>query len=119
MKQSTRPPDTKYPLGYGKSIYFWSFLVAVILFSQGVESHIKQDMEQFLAERPKIENLFNILTLQLGPDVMVAIKAKMLSTGSEPGLLAAINKVEREFRQAFPLVAWLFFEPDNTDGKET
>ena len=35
MKQSRRPPDADYPLGYGKSIYFWSFLVAVILFSIG------------------------------------------------------------------------------------
>jgi len=35
MRQSRRPPDEDYPLGYGKSIYFWSFLVAVILFSLG------------------------------------------------------------------------------------
>ena len=35
MKQSRKPPDKNYPLGYGKSIYFWSFLVAVILFSLG------------------------------------------------------------------------------------
>ena len=33
------------------------------------------------------------------------------------GLLRAINRVERDFRQAFPAVAWLFFEPDNLDGE--
>jgi hypothetical protein len=46
---------------------------------------------------------------------MVAVKAKMRATGSETGLVVAINKVEREFREAFPIAKWLFFEPDNRD----
>jgi cation diffusion facilitator family transporter len=35
MKQARQPPSPDYPLGYGKAIYFWSFLVAVILFTVG------------------------------------------------------------------------------------
>lgn len=35
MKQSRRAPTADYPLGYGKAIYFWSFLVALMLFSVG------------------------------------------------------------------------------------
>ena len=35
MKQSRRPPSPDYPLGFGKAIYFWSFLVAMMLFSVG------------------------------------------------------------------------------------
>jgi cation diffusion facilitator family transporter len=35
MKQAKRPSSPDYPLGYGKAIYFWSFLVAVMLFSVG------------------------------------------------------------------------------------
>lgn len=35
VKQSKRPPSPEYPLGYGKAIYFWSFLVAVMLFTVG------------------------------------------------------------------------------------
>jgi len=245
MKQSKRAPDSDYPLGYGKSIYFWSFLVAVILFSlggmfsvyegvhkftnpeplnqpmiavsvlifaiiaesvslwgcmqavnkerrnrplprwfresrssellvvfgedvaallglglaliavlaaaitgnpvydaigtvmigvlliviafmlavevkalligQGVEKHVLDKMKGFLQARPEIDHLYNLLTLQMGPDVMVAVKAKMRATGSENELLNTINHVEREFRLAFPMVAWLFFEPDNGD----
>lgn len=245
MKQSKRPPDSDYPLGYGKSIYFWSFLVAVILFSlggmfsiyegvhkfsnpepltrpmiaigvlvfaiiaesaslwgcmqavnkerfgrslriwfresrsselivvfgediaallglvlalfavlasaitgnpiydavgtviigslliiiavmlaievkalligQGVEIHTYEEMKRFLQERPEVEHLYNLLTLQMGPDAMVAIKAKMHPTGSESELLNTINRVEREFRQAFPIATWLFFEPDDKD----
>jgi cation diffusion facilitator family transporter len=35
IRQARRPPSPDYPLGYGKAIYFWSFLVALMLFSVG------------------------------------------------------------------------------------
>jgi len=35
MRQARRPASPEYPLGYGKAIYFWSFLVAVMLFTVG------------------------------------------------------------------------------------
>src|SRR6187431_2926526 len=35
MKRAKLPPTPDYPLGYGKEVYFWSFLVALMLFSVG------------------------------------------------------------------------------------
>ena len=35
MKQAKRPPNPDYPLGWGKEVYFWSFIVALVLFSLG------------------------------------------------------------------------------------
>jgi cation diffusion facilitator family transporter len=35
LKQAKRPASPDYPLGQGKAIYFWSFLVALMLFSVG------------------------------------------------------------------------------------
>ena len=35
MKQARKPSSPEYPLGYGKAVYFWSFLVAVMLFTVG------------------------------------------------------------------------------------
>jgi len=35
LKASGKKPDQKHPLGYGKEIYFWSFVVALVLFSMG------------------------------------------------------------------------------------
>lgn len=35
LRQASKPPSPDYPLGYGKAIYFWSFLVAVMLFTVG------------------------------------------------------------------------------------
>jgi cation diffusion facilitator family transporter len=35
VRQARRPPDATHPLGYGRALYFWSFMVALLLFSGG------------------------------------------------------------------------------------
>jgi len=35
LKQSARPPTPQYPLGQGRNLYFWSFMVAMLLFLGG------------------------------------------------------------------------------------
>ena len=35
LKQAKRPPSPDYPLGWGKALFFWSFIVALVLFSLG------------------------------------------------------------------------------------
>lgn len=34
-KQARKPPDARHPLGYGREVYFWSFVVAVLVFALG------------------------------------------------------------------------------------
>jgi len=35
VSRSKKPPDDKHPLGYGRVLYFWSFMVALLLFAGG------------------------------------------------------------------------------------
>jgi cation diffusion facilitator family transporter len=35
VTQAKKPPDDKHPLGYGRDVYFWSFMVALLLFTGG------------------------------------------------------------------------------------
>ena len=86
-----------------------------LLIGQSVDPEILEEMRQFLSQRPEIQELFNLLTMQFGPDAMVAVKARMVPTGSEMGMIAAINKVESEFRSRFQMTSWIFFEPDVED----
>src|SRR3982751_261815 len=35
IRRSRRRPDAEHPFGYGRELYFWSFIVAVLLFGLG------------------------------------------------------------------------------------
>ncbi len=35
IRRAAKPPDARHPLGYGRAMYFWSFIVALLLFSGG------------------------------------------------------------------------------------
>lgn len=89
--------------------------VKALLIGQGVEPGTRQRMLEFLEQRTEIKQVFNLRSLQLGNDVMVAIKAEMCRSGSEEALIRNINQCEAAFKQAFPEVVWLFFEPDLAD----
>ena len=89
--------------------------VKALLIGQSVEASVLVSMRAHLTARSEVEAVYNLITQQLGPGVMVAVKARMRPVPSAGALVAAINAVERDFRQAFPQVQWLFFEPDVAD----
>jgi cation diffusion facilitator family transporter len=35
MRRAKKPPDEDFPFGHGKEIYFWSFIVAILVFALG------------------------------------------------------------------------------------
>ncbi|HMB43502.1 MAG TPA: cation diffusion facilitator family transporter, partial [Luteimonas sp.] len=52
MKQAKRPATPDYPLGYGKAIYFWSFLVALMLLSVGGLFSLYEGWHKFYNPEP-------------------------------------------------------------------
>ena len=35
LNRAARPPDLSHPLGHGRELYFWSFIVALLVFALG------------------------------------------------------------------------------------
>ena len=52
VKKSAQPADEKYPLGYGRSLYFWSFMVALLLFSGGGVFSIYEGIHKIMHPEP-------------------------------------------------------------------
>src|SRR3546814_3828865 len=52
MRRAKRPPSPDFPLGYGKEIYFWSFLVALLLFSVGGMFSLYEGLHKLGAPEP-------------------------------------------------------------------
>lgn len=91
LKQSGRPPDKEHPLGYGKLSYFWSFIVALMLFSLGGLFSIYEGMHKLQHPEP--------LT-QIWMAIVVLVVAIILESFSLLGCLREINIIrkERSFR---------------------
>jgi cation diffusion facilitator family transporter len=85
-----------------------------LLIGQSAEAETVAQMHDFLQRRDEIDKIYNIVTLQLGTSLMVAIKAKMRGTTANE-LVAGINRAEAAMRAEFPEIQWLFFEPDVAD----
>jgi cation diffusion facilitator family transporter len=54
---SKRPPDRKHPLGYGRELYFWSFVVAVLVFSLGAGVSIYEGIIHIAHPEPAVSPL--------------------------------------------------------------
>jgi len=111
--------DALGSVGIGVLLLVVAFILGAevksLLVGQGVEPQIKLDMEAFLIQQPQIDKLFNLLTLQLGKDVMVAVKAKMREVQTPNELIEDINQLECLFKARFSQISWCFFEPDYKD----
>jgi cation diffusion facilitator family transporter len=51
-RQAERPPTASHPLGFGRSAYFWSFLVALMLFAGGGVFSLREGVEKLLHPEP-------------------------------------------------------------------
>jgi len=92
LKQAQRPPDKEHPLGYGKLSYFWSFIVAIMLFSLGGLFSIYEGYHK-LKHPEELSQVWIAITV-----LLIAI---LLEGGSLMGCLREIRKVrgDRPFRE--------------------
>ena len=56
LHRSRRAPDVVHPLGYGRELYFWSFIVAVLLFALGAGVSIYEGIARVRVPAP-VENV--------------------------------------------------------------
>ena len=106
-------------LGIGVLLVVVAVFVAVevkaLLIGQSVAPARREAIHAFLQARPEILEIFNVITLQMGPDVMVAVQARMDDAQTAGALVAQVNAIEADLRAAFPEIRWSFFEADDSD----
>ncbi len=52
VRQARKKPDATHPLGYGRDVYFWSFLVALMLFTGGGVVSIYEGIHKIITHEP-------------------------------------------------------------------
>ena len=57
--RAAKPPDRTHPLGYGREIYFWSFVVALLIFALGSGVSIYEGIKHIQHPEPMSDPLIN------------------------------------------------------------
>jgi len=111
--------DAAGTIAIGALLIVVAVLVAIevkaLLIGQGVEPRRRDELMSFLQARAEVAEVLNLITLQMGPDVMVSVKARMQPDVDSRTLIEAINTVEAAMRAEFSEIRWSFFEPDCAD----
>ncbi|MDA8413786.1 MAG: cation diffusion facilitator family transporter [Desulfobacteraceae bacterium] len=64
-RRAKLPPDDHFPFGHGKEIYFWSFVVAILVFSLGSGLSIYEGIDQLINPHPTRHTYVNYVILGL------------------------------------------------------
>ena len=63
QKQAARPADSVHPFGYGRELYFWSFVVALLVFTLGAGVAIYEGVQHIRNPHPISDPTVNYVVL--------------------------------------------------------
>jgi cation diffusion facilitator family transporter len=94
---------------------FIAMRIKRLLVGTSAEEDLEEAIKDLIGNDPEIVALFNAITQQLGPQVMLAAKIRMRPGISIEQAVSSINALEQRIKQSFPEVGWCFIEPDIED----
>ncbi|RQH05406.1 cation diffusion facilitator family transporter [Paraburkholderia dinghuensis] len=103
-------------IGVGALLMFIAALIArevkSMIVGESASPEMRRDIEAFLRARSEIRSIINLITLQWGKEIVVAVQAEMIDYAESRAMVEAINVIEADLQAKFPQVRWVFFEPD-------
>jgi len=64
-RRADRPPDDLHPLGFGRELYFWSFIVALLVFALGAGVSFYEGIGQILDKHPITDPVVNYVVIAI------------------------------------------------------
>src|SRR5439155_739882 len=65
LRRAARPPDELHPLGHGRELYFWSFIVTLLIFALGAGVSVYEGISHVIAPVPISNSIVNYVVLGL------------------------------------------------------
>lgn len=96
LHRAAKPPDKQHPFGHGRELYFWSFIVALLVFALGAGVAFYEGVIHILDPEPIANPLVNYVVLGLcivfeGGSWFVALKEFRRSKGNL-GYIQAVRR---------------------------
>jgi len=95
---------------------FLTIRVRSLLVGRSADPMIQETIDEVIGNDEDIEKVFNVVTMQMGPDTVLAAKIKMSPEISIDRAARDINDLERTLKERIPGLRWCFIEPDVTDS---
>ncbi len=89
--------------------------IQAMLIGVAADDSIEESFHSIFHEDQRILQVFRLLTLQLGPDIMIAAKVEIDPALSVKEAAEAVNEMERKIKSVHANVRWIFVEPDISD----
>jgi cation diffusion facilitator family transporter len=113
--------DALGSIGVGLLLMVIAWLVArevkSMIVGESASPEVRRAIEAHLRARAEIRGIVNMITLQWGRHVVVAVQAEMIDYASGRAMVDAINVIEADLQATFPQVRWVFFEPEVPRGE--
>jgi cation diffusion facilitator family transporter len=90
--------------------------VKAMITGESADHEVRAAIRAHIVARPEVDSVINLITLQWGAQLMIAVQAKMHAQPSDRALVDAINTVEASIQARWPHAKWCFFEPDLVGG---
>jgi cation diffusion facilitator family transporter len=94
---------------------FIAWRVRSLLVGRSADPEIQRAIDEIIGEQEGVEHAFNTITIQFGPDTMLAAKVRMRPGSTIEDAVADINAMERKLKERIPNLRWCFIEPDVAD----
>lgn len=96
LHRSEKTPDTTHPFGYGRELYFWSFIVALLVFAAGAGVSAYEGIQHIRRPEPATNHLVSYLVLGVsvlfeGGSWLVALR-EFRSTKGKLGYFEAFRR---------------------------
>ena len=96
LKKSAKPADKAHPFGYGMELYFWTFVVAILIFAVGAGVSIYEGIIKVISPHPVTDIYINYIILGIavifeGAAWLIAFR-EFRATQTRPGLLKSVLK---------------------------
>lgn len=65
IRRSKQPADDRHPFGYGMELYFWTFVVAILIFAVGAGLSLYEGIHKLQATEPITSPIVNYVVLGL------------------------------------------------------
>ncbi len=86
-----------------------------LLIGKSSEPEVREMIEREMRSFQGVEKVFNVITLQIGPYIMLAGKVRIKKGMRIGQACRVINRLEKKLKEKIPEIKWSFIEPDTED----